>query len=381
MVFPSGHVYDTPCVPNLVKYLALNGCEVDLFAARNTATPDGCLQHERVTVHRYPIELVDARENVATLSFGFGLWLAPRLWRGSYDLVIACGIRGLFVVGVLAPFLGLRYGYNSLELYSGASYERGSRGWFKRLERWFNQRAGFSIIQDEQRAELLREINALKDQFIGLFPNAPYQSQRPLGVDRKRLREQFGIRDTATLVIYSGSLQAPWSGVRKIVAAVARFDNDHVLFLQARAATSADLGPGVEQLCNNGRLVVSNMPLSVETYDSLVQASDIGLAWYESDDENIRYAGLSSGKVAHYLRWGKPIIINRLPLFEDFIPEYHCGLVVDDATEIAAALNTISANYEYYAEGARTAYSELFDMDSYARNLVQRVEDIVRLEP
>lgn len=349
--------------------------------AKNTATPDGSLEVEHLKVYSFPIELSRARENVALLSVGFGLWLSIRLRRGNYALVIACGIRGLFVVGVLASFVGVKYGYNSLELYSGPRYECGLGRWFKRLERRFNQRACFSIIQDSKRAELLSRINGLGSQIIALFPNAPYQSGEGSVKDsRDNLLRHLGIPETARLVVYSGSLQAPWSGVGKILASVSGFPNGHILFLQTRSSTSTDFCDGIEDLCSSGKLLVSNSPLSAEAYDRLVQGAEVGIAWYESDDENIRFAGLSSGKVAHYLRWGKPVVINRLPLFTEIIEKYHCGVVVDNAGDIGAALEEISVNYTHYSAGALTAYSELFDMDKHARNLIEQIEVIMRAE-
>jgi len=288
----------------MAKYLALKGLDVDVFIAKNTATPDGSLEVERLKVYQYPIELSSAGEQVALLSVGFGLWLSTRLLRGNYDIVIACGIRGLFVVGTLALVSRIRYGYNSLEIYSGARYEHGIGRWFKCLERWFNRKACISIIQDSKRADLLRRINRLGSQLIALFPNAPYQSTNILEEQRDRFLRRFGIPEEAALVVYSGSLQTRWSGLRRILDSVSGLDNEHVLFLQMRAATNFDVGEGIEELLNSGKLVISDKPLSVEEYDCLVQAAKIGIAWYESDEENIHYAGLSSGKIAHYLRWG-----------------------------------------------------------------------------
>jgi glycosyltransferase involved in cell wall biosynthesis len=154
----------------------------------------------------------------------------------------------------------------------------------------------------------------------------------------------------------------------------------HVLFLQAREATRSDLGYGSDDPALSGKLVVSSKPLSVSEYDQFVRDATVGLAWYESDEDNIHYVGLSSGKVAHFFRWGKPVILNRLPLFNEIYEKYQCGILVDKADEIPAALEKIDQDYERYAAGARSAYSELFDMKKYAKELAKQIEQIAAPE-
>lgn len=374
VVFPSGHFYDTPCVPNLAKYLARSGAEIHVFTATNRETPDGRLDGNRLKLHRFPFSLSTSKENVALLSIGFGFWLPTKLLFSGYDLVIACGIRGLFVVGIIAPLLHLRYAYNSLEIYSGARYERGLARWFKKAERAFNRRACLSIIQDSQRARLLAKVNQVDPQRIGLFPNAPYQYENEQGTQSGgSLRARFAISNTSKLVLYSGSIHAKWSGIGGILASAPDFPASYLLFLQARAAAHSSLKRDIEASCQAGKLIVSEKPLSVAEYDLLVQDAAIGLAWYESEEDNIRYVGLSSGKVAHFLRWGKPVILNRLPLFIEIFEKYGCGVLVDHAEEIPAAIERIEQDYDRYAQGARFAYSELFDMDKYAREIAEEI--------
>jgi hypothetical protein len=181
-------------------------------------------------------------------------------------------------------------------------------------------------------------------------------------------------------VVCSGSLIAPWAGIKKIVASLAVFPEKSTLFLQARSVTKPEFLPNADSEKLGSKLILSQIPLSTEDYDSLVSEADVGIAWYESEIENIHHVGFSSGKVAHYLSWGVPIIINRLPLLDKVVQTYKCGIVIDDIEEIGRGLETIRADYETYVAGAKKAYRELFDMDKYASDLVECIEAAVRAE-
>lgn len=372
-VYPTGHVFDTPCVTNLIKHLGRNGIDVDVYLVHNTETPSGNLSRPRVKVHTYPWVQKRANENVALLSLGFGVWYAIRSAARHYDFTIACGIRGLFVVGLVAPVLRQPYAYNSLELYSGPKFGKGPRRWFKHLEQIFNQRAQLSIIQDACRAKLLSRINRLGNQEVCLFPNAPDQESEALAVGMQPTGSKYGLKETDRLIISSGSFEKPWSGIGKILSAVPQFPSGHVLFLQSRYKLHHHPDESLKKHVSEGRVIWSSDPLSAEDYDQLVRNSYIGVAWYESEDENILYVGLSSGKIAHYLRWAKPVVVNRLPLLAELFEKYGCGVVVDSEQGIGPALEKIDRDYEKYADGARRAYQELFDMDRYARALVKAI--------
>jgi hypothetical protein len=129
----------------------------------------------------------------------------------------------------------------------------------------------------------------------------------------------------------------------------------------------------VQELVRMGCLVLSRNPLSVDDYACLVASSSIGLAWYDSDDENIRLVGLSSGKIAQYWAHRKPIIVNRIPLYEEVLPRYEAGLLVDSADQIPIVVEQIWRSYQRYSQGASWAYSELFDVEAAGRRIAREL--------
>jgi glycosyltransferase involved in cell wall biosynthesis len=375
LIIPSGHFYNTPCIPNLAKYLAQQGCQVDIYVAQNQAVPGGELVHRNIRFYWFPIVQRHAKEKVALLSVGFFFWLAWRFIRQRYDYIIACGIRALFVVGLLSYLYRRQFIYNSLEIYSGDRFGTLRGRLFKRIESFFNRRAQFSVIQDYRRGEILRDVNNLDGQEILEFPNAPFQASSSMEVHdlaeiEHRVRTRFKISNKKRIIVYSGSLEAKWSGCQRILRVLPQLPRDWILFLQHRMKPDEPMPPELIDLTKEGRLFMSTTPLTSEDYDDLIAAADIGLAWYESEEDNIRYVGFSSGKIAHYFSHGKPVIVNSLPMYDEIFAKEGCGELVQDVVEIPAAVEAIAQNYAHYSEGARSVYERVYDMQGYTREIV-----------
>lgn len=373
LIFPSGHFFNTPCVPNLALSLANTGWEVDVFLVQNTAAPPGQLDHPRLRLHFFPAEIHRAQEPVAGLTVAFAAWLLPQL-RARQSILVAVGVRGLFVTGILARTLGEPFIYNSLEIYADPKFRRGRRRVFKWVESMLNRRASFTIIQDEERAEILSRVNGLGIQDCLIFPNAPLPAgnEEPMEVEKSAgaiVAATEARADGRRILSYSGSL-AEWGNVGALPGIANGLPDPWLLIVQSRMrATAGEIPPGLSD-----RFRVNAEPLTVADYHRFVRLSDVGLAWYDPSDPNLRYVGLSSGKIAQYWALGKPVIVNRLPLFEDVLPEFRCGVTVDSPEEIPAAVETIAGDYEAYEAGARAAFDALFDMPAYARRIDTALE-------
>jgi hypothetical protein len=302
----------------------------------------------------------------------------PALFHKKYDYIIACGIRSLFVVGALSMMLRFRYIYNSLEIYSGKRFSSFLARMFKCVERYFNKHAAFTIVQDATRGELLRFINKLGFHDMVLFPNAPLEirdSSLLVTAEEKGFvkKNRFGISPEKKVLLYAGSIAANWSGFQEIIKIIPLIPCEWITFMQFRMRSGEQLSMNVIRLIEEGRMIYSAEPLSLHDYDDLVVSSDVGLAWYAADEENIRYIGLSSGKIAHYFRHGKPLILNMVPFYKDIFAKYRCGRIIGSFSEIPAALNEVNQKYEEYSVGARQAYMDLFCLDKYMPKLLDKL--------
>jgi glycosyltransferase involved in cell wall biosynthesis len=374
IVFPSGHLFNTPCVPNLAEVLAHSAGDVAVYGLKNSAAPAGTFD-ERVMLRQFPINENRARERITFILVSFICWLGFRFLRDRPHFVIACGIRGLFVVGTLSYVLRIKFAYNSLEIYPAARFDGAFGRLFKTIERRLNRRAEFTVTQDEARASLLCKENDLREAVVLTFPNAPLARQvRSVSSEAQlQLRARLNIPSDVRLLLYAGSLSDPWGGVDKIIAVASQLPQGWALVLQSRMSDGTTVDDRMQELVRMGCLVLSRNPLSVDDYACLVACSSIGLAWYDSDDENIRLVGLSSGKIAQYWAHRKPIIVNRIPLYEEVLPRYQAGLLVESADEIPIVVEQIWHSYQRYSDGASLAYSELFDVEAAGRRIARAV--------
>ena len=108
-------------------------------------------------------------------------------------------------------------------------------------------------------------------------------------------------------------------------------------------------------------------PVPRAEYSTLVDGADIGVAFYVPTagstytQRNIQDIGLSSGKVASYLRAGLPVIVNETASVSHFLYREGCGIVVKDASGIAAAIKGIATDYFQYSKQACAFFRQHLD--------------------
>ena len=231
IVYPSGHFFDTPCIPNLAVHLTNYQIEVDVYLIKNTATPIGKILNDRVRLHYFPYKTLNrSKENIFLLIAIFLPWVTLKLLRNNPNFLIAAGIRSLFITGLITYFTQMKFAYNSLEIYSMKHSKTIAWHFFKFFESFFERRASFSIIQDKRRADLLRKENRLpKNHIVLFFPNAPfiqnfyyYQYSKHFSISQKKI------------ILFSGSLNAKWSALPAIIRIVDKLNDNTVLYLQSR---------------------------------------------------------------------------------------------------------------------------------------------------
>lgn len=382
IVFPSGHLTSTPCITSLAILLAQKGIQVDVYTAENKTTTsedsysifDGV---ENLNLYIYPVVPKSFWENIPLVLLGFFPWWLFKSFNKKYNFIIAAGVRALFIVGICSIFTRCRYIYLSLELYIRKEMDCVKGRMFKGLQGFFNRRAAFSIIQDEQRARILQRENRVKLENILLFPNSTLNAD-----NKNRARCSLDVFDKHDLrgkkvILYAGSIFARWAMTDELVKEAMNWPANWVLLVHSRARLS-DLKRFMPAMAEgaNGKVVFSTEPLSSEKYEEMVKESHVGIALFDGRvSENMCYLGYSSGKVSQYLKCGKPIVVTRLPLLEELVEKYGCGCSVNEVNEIERALNKIFARYGYYSHSARRTFEEVLNPELYMKLLLDRLSN------
>lgn len=319
----------------IIRALLEAGFAVDVFA------PDG----------EQPQEVFDERVRRFAIEFRRG-WLARNLassrWR-QYDLFLGNPDLGTAMAAMLAR-AAFRPFVNAVdEIYTGG-YSGPALGYWRDAAAWGARRALFTIITDVCRIELQRQYASLRSdhRFIQIPAcfTTPYS-----GPSKSEMRAQLGLPADAFIVSMTGALTE---------ANGAQWLFDSIDALDARLLIQPGNRPDAVMESLIARLERAHYFPNRETYQraaEITAASDVGTVFYLSPKAQFQLMGVSSQKLDTYLWLGIPVVAKRQPSFE-FITRYGCGELIDDASQLKAAVDRIRANPAPYAEGARRAVEE-----------------------
>ena len=292
-----------------------------------------------------------------------------------YACMIGVDPDGLVLAEALAG--GAPLGYFSLELLLSSELHSDEERELKDQERQLSRAAAFVVVQDEARAQLLVADNGLDASRVVLVPNSP-----PGPARRRPSRywhTRFELPEDTRVVLHSGSL-GDWTGIEEIVRCVADWPEPWALVVHTRYdAESSTYVDTLRAAAHPNRVYFSLKPLPRQAYDQLVDGADVGLAFYVAvpgssyTGTNVQTIGLSSGKLAYYLRAGLPVIVNTSASVAELIESTGCGLGVDDATGIAAALEALDADHDAHSARALTFFDRDLDPVPALRQVVARV--------
>ncbi len=91
---------------------------------------------------------------------------------------------------------------------------------------------------------------------------------------------------------------------------------------------------------------------------------------------NVQTIGLSSGKLAYYLRAGLPVIVNRAASIADTVEASGCGVAVEDAEQIGYACGRIATDYEAFSSQACKFFTERLDFRQAFGEVIRRVDKL-----
>lgn len=316
------------------------------------------------------------------LSLSHGSRLAARA-RGAmapgarpvFDYAIGVDPDGLALAARIAPQATLVY--FSLELLLSYEITSATDVALKNQERRLSRQAAFVIIQDAERARLLADDNGLRPDQIVLVPNAPPgPARRQPG---RYWHDRFALASEKRVVLHSGSL-GDWTGIEQIVASASAWPASWVLVVHTRYdAEASDYVDRLRRAADPQRVLFSLRPVPRQQYDALIDGADIGLAFYVPSatssltQRNVGTIGLSSGKLAYYVRSGLPVIVNRATALGDVLEGAGCGVAVPRAEDIGAALEWIGPRYAAYSDAACAFFNEHLDVDRALTGWINRL--------
>ncbi len=224
------------------------------------------------------------------------------------------------------------------------------------------------IVQSEERERLFRTGQQLPERIPAL--HLPVTGRGP-AVDRRLdlLRQRYNVPPQARLALHLGGANPYYSSleIASVFAGLPGwflvFQGNHLRGYREQIRAMAKLR-GV-----NNIIVLKKFFTEIDALEQILMSCDVGVAWYNDISENFRSAGLSSGKITAYLKFGLPVVANRYPSTEKALLETGCGLCVDRPGELPDALTKLSADYERFSANARKEYEKRYRFEKYQLEL------------
>ena len=234
----------------------------------------------------------------------------------------------------------------------------------QKLENKSLANADIIITHDKWHKQFLLSHFNLKSNIL-LLPNASFTPEVPMKSDflQKRLNLQG-----QKIVLHSGGF-GRWFKCKELAESTSNWsENVKLVFHISHRMNGDEYFESVYNSNTYGKVLFSLDPVNTYELDSLVASADIGIALYSEEELDYRatYMGLAAGKIGNYLKCGVPVVATRLPSLS-YIEEYNCGILVDQESNIADAINQILSNRNMFSKNAHRCYKELWYPESYLR--------------
>ena len=315
----------------------------------------------------------DAERDISPVAYGFK-WLAKNIWKLHWRKYSAfsCTSEDPIVVAGLLSFIWRRpLIFISDEIKSGSYVGDRSRLW-KYVCRWAMRRASITMVNDQSRIRLQREYASLSGQQNVLVYPGCFVSPPP-AADGNALRTKWGVQHEQCLIGFSGGCNLT-AGIDLALECL-EVQPDCKMLVQPLALTELD-----DYLLRNhkvaGQCVFSESRLTWQEAWSSMGAVDVGVAIYKNPAPQFQNMGISSNRLCMFLAMGVPVIVSRQPSFQ-FIEDYECGFMVDNAKEFNEALERIKANIERMKANALRCSLEYIDAAGKHKKLSAAVSELL----
>jgi len=414
IVYPCPYLDTVPSLCNTALLLSQQGYFVDIFTHASPEFKTPIFDNERIAIkvlrsHASPRRKVSPHRVLrrfrglkaffaflrdcyrVTLrgidelsSFAKALRCAIQVWRfhrlSPYRCFIGVDAEGLSLAHAVTRFIRVPLAYYSLELLLSNEVHDRKQARIKQQEVVLSRKSAFVIIQDQERARLLAKDNQISLEKFVLVPNAPLgPTQR---ASASYWHRHLGLLSGVRIVLYAGSLWR-WTAIDKIADSTKSWPENWVLVVHARydADSSKDIEK-LRELAASRRVFLSLKPVARQEYDALVNGANIGIAFYvpiagsTTTQRNIQAVGLSSGKIAYYLRAGLPVIVNQGTSISELVQGERCGVSVQDPRDIGNAIVQIAQDYQSYSQRAYETFDRYFNFAHTFEEVVRRIDSL-----
>lgn len=236
----------------------------------------------------------------------------------------------------------------------------------KNLEYHLIQSLQNVVLPSPARAELFCKINNFSSKKIQILPVAAMGN--PIAKKSRYFRDLFSIPDNHIIVLYAGNFTS-WFQCIEIIDALrsCKIPYSLVMHTWSKDSTNTKYFQEMVKLAAGLPVFFSSDYINVESLTDALSSADIGLAFYESIDDNCTEILFSSNKIGEYLKAGLPVITSNHTNLHNFVYHNKIGSAVP-VQDIARAVEEISCHLHEYKSNAIECYNFNYRFESYFEN-------------
>lgn len=287
---------------------------------------------------------------------------AAILQRGQYKAFIGIDKGGLAWAGSMASRLARPLIYSNLELYTRDHWFYSGCYTQKRLklaEEQYHRRCWATIVQDVERGRVLLADNRVRGEMRMLYVPISRLGE-PEAAKSHWLQDRLRLPD-GQIVILSHGLIATMRFSLELATVAQTFPDNWTLVIHGYGEMSIIRAIRELDLHNKVSLSLDLVDLSEEQL--VVGSATISLVFYGTKYLNDELTGFSSEKLALSLQCGVPVIAFDYPSY-GHIRDEGCGILVNNLSEIPAAISTILDDYSGYRSRALSTFTKHYQFET-----------------
>ena len=294
--------------------------------------------------------------------------------RDNYCCLIGVDTHGLIAAHHIGREIHRPVIYWSLEITFDTDFKDRQALKWKQQEKECHRKSLALVIQDRERAEVLCRENQVDNGPILLVPNSP-RGFPPVVTGASFLHSRLNLSDGNRIILHAGSICEGMRSHHLAQAAASWPDSWKLIFHSHTELTRHDEFPLSLSRMGNGRVILSDTPVDYDDLDELYQSAHVCVVIYDSSlGPNFQLLAGASGKLAHSLRCGIPVVSVGNPAIGRVLSRWKCGIDVLSPGHVEAAIHTISTNYESFSHNALLCYREAYEFDRHFAPVLKLIE-------
>lgn len=287
----------------------------------------------------------------------------------QYSILSGTSEDPLGIVGLLA-FLYRKRSISLVDEIKAGSYRGDRSNIWKDMCKWGIANSNVQIVNDRHRIQLLIDyIGFKRKSHIIVYPGCYMDRPESTLVTRDQLREKWGFEKDAFVIGSSGGFNMT-AGADWLLQCM---EEQPELFAVIQPLGVSDLEKyllGTTRVSD--RIYIENNRLS--WHDAWISSTglDVGICIYKNPAPQFQQMGISSNRLCMFIAMGVPVIASRQGSFQ-FIEDFNCGVLVDNASEFTEAVRKIRNNLAAMKSNCEDCFNQYIKPGDYFRALCSEV--------